>query len=309
MKKFLVITSGLVIAFLAMVIAYDWMNLQLVRQSSGNVAYKMERLFGKLAEDEVPVLGSSRAQANFVPSVLGPWYFNYGIDGSGTRETLFLLRVLLRKKQRGLVVVNLDPWGFSNFGDAPTANFHGSYRLAALSAEVRRALPEGLVARLDWVPGVRFQGQLRNNLTQMINARRAMTKVVDRGAVLLKNARTDAEWKVIDAKIRPMGFGLPSQDCAEVLDCVRSMLKAKGGVLKVVFVIGPCSPSWKQMFRGGDDLKKWADAFRSSETPVLDMFTDSNYGSDLFVDPTHLNVKGATRFSKDLKDRLEQMGL
>ena len=48
------------------------------------------------------------------------------------------------------------------------------------------------------------------------------------------------------------------------------------------------------MFRGGDDLKKWADAFRSSETPVLDMFTDSNYGSDLFVDPTHLNVKGAT---------------
>ena len=63
------------------------------------------------------------------------------------------------------------------------------------------------------------------------------------------------------------------------------------------------------MFRGGDDLKKWADAFRSSETPMLDMFTDSNYGSDLFVDSTHLNVKGATRFSKDLKDRLEQMGL
>ena len=81
-----------------------------------------------------------------------------------------------------------------------------------------------------------------------------------------------------------------------------------GKRLRVVFVIGPCSPSWCKLFTGGDVLRKWVKEFNvrmaDSHLMVLDLFSDSDFERHDFTDPTHLNRDGAIRFSRELKRRL-----
>lgn len=304
MKKFLGIVICLVVVFLVMTWMYDRLNLELVRASTGNVFYKMERLFGEVDQDEVPILGSSRAQANFVPTVLGTTCFNYGIDGSGIPETLFHLRYLVERKTTGLILVNLDPWGFRDFSDSPTKKFQGKYKLAARRKEVRNILPQGILKAGEWIPGVRFQGMLRSNLTQLLNARKAVTKIVDRGAVLLKNSRTESEWGYIDQQIERCSFVLPSSSCQSCLDEIKRIVETRDGNLKVVFVVGPCSDSFHKKYQGAHALETWLRSFRTPHVDVIDMFSASKYSVSEFADPTHLNQLGAQRFSRELKELL-----
>lgn len=305
MKKFLLFSFGLLAVFLALTFAYDGLNLVLVHSSSGNAAYKMEHFFGELDEAEIPILGSSRAQANFVPSELDSRCFNYGIDGSPIGETLFQLRDLVSRKESGAVLVNVDPWGFTYFDNV---TFRGGYLLAAKSRDVRRRLPAGVVNGLSWLPGVRFQGQLRANLAAAMNTRLSVTKEIDRGAVLLRTSRTDEEWAFIDKTLKPTDFGLPSVACQAMLDEIARIVKMREGRLRVIFVIGPCPPSWCKLFTGGDTLCKWVKDFNvrmaDSHFSVIDLFSDSDFETEDFADPTHLNRDGAVRFSRELKRRL-----
>lgn len=312
MKRFLVIAAGLAVAFLALTAVYDRLNLWLIRTSSGNDAYKMERFFGPLAANETPVLGSSRAQGHFVPTVLGTNVFNYGINGSGLGETLFLLKDLVTRKRDGLVLVNVDPWSFSAFNESPTS-FRGNYTLAASARDVRRRLPSGVVSDSDWLPGVRFQGCLRANFAVLMNAKMSVTKRIDRGAVLLTTSRTKEEWAYLDRTLRPVAFVPPSPACRTKIEEIVRLVAAYRGSLRVVFVIGPCSPSWRRQFTNPDDLRAWvrsfADEMAGQPISVIDLFSDTDFATEEFADATHLNCDGAVRFSSELKRRLDQMGV
>ena len=89
MKKFLLVVLGVVAWVVLWVAVYDMVNVWLVRHAPGHSAYKLERLLAKTEMHETPILGSSRAETCFAPSVLGTNVFNYGISGSCIRETLF----------------------------------------------------------------------------------------------------------------------------------------------------------------------------------------------------------------------------
>jgi len=311
MKRFLAIVSGLVVAFLALTAAYDRLNLWLIRASSGNDTYKMERFFSKAVEDEIPVLGSSRALAHFVPATLGTNVFNYGINGSGVGETLFLLKDLVKRKPFGLILVNVDPWGFGAFDDAK-AVFHGTYTLAASSRDVRRRLPPGIVSTSDWLPGVRFQGCLHANLSNLMNARMSVTKRIDRGAVLPMVSWTEEEWAYLDKTLGPTRFVPPSPACRAALDEIVRLVAAHGGRLRVAFVIGPISPPWRRKLANADELRTWAlsfaDEMSGQPISVIDLFSDTDFATEEFADATHLNYDGAVRFSSELKRILNEMG-
>lgn len=312
MKKFLAIVLGLAVAFLALTVVYDQLNLRLIHASSGNDAYKMERFFSASVEEETPVLGSSRALGQYVPSTLGANVFDYGINGSGIGETLFLLKDLVKRKQAGLIIVNVDPWGFGAFDEVPIA-FRGNYTLAASSRDVRKRLPPGVVSTSGWLPGVRFQGRLRTNLADLVNARKTVTKRVDRGAVLLMTSRTKEEWAYLDKTLGTTRFEVPSPACRAEIDEILRLVATHKGRLHIAFVIGPCSPSWRRKFANAEDLRTWAQTFaeemKGKPISVVDLFSDTDFATEEFADATHLNVAGAMRFSAMLKQRLEQIEL
>ena len=307
MKKFLLIMFGIVVWVVAWVAVYDAANVWLVRHAPGNSAYKLERLLSSRnlgGGRETPVLGSSRAEACYVPSVLGTNVFNYGISGSCVRETLFLLRMALERKNEGTIIVNLDPWGFAYYGTEKRSGFAGQYGLAAVQSAVRRQLPPGLVSLSSWLPGIRFQGRLRANLTAWINTRKSVMKKIDQGATLIKRSRTEGEWKVIDAEIKPETFGQPNAEARVELDLIDKILKRRPAV-RIFWVVAPASPSWNRLYTGEHELKRFLDSLHG-QNRVINLWAGSDFGTSDFADPTHLNLQGAVKFSRLLKERMEK---
>ena len=305
MKKFLLIMLGIAAWVVAWVAIYDQVNVWLIRHAPGNSAYKLERLLTKTEITETPILGSSRAETCYAPSVLGTNVFNYGISGSCIRETLFHLRMVLERKKSGDIIVNFDPWGFAYYGTEKKSGFAGQYGLAALESPVRKELPEGLASLSDWLPGIRFQGCLRANLTAWLNARKAVTKKVDHGAALAMRSRTEQEWKVIDATLKPESFGGPNDEAREELEVIERLLKERPNV-RVFWVVAPASPSWRRLYTGERDLESFLSGLKGQHH-VINLLMDKDFNTDDFVDPSHLNLQGATKFSQLLKKRIESL--
>ena len=304
MKRFLLIMIGIVVWVGVWVAIYDQVNVWLVRHAPGNSAYKLERLLAKAEISETPILGSSRAETCYAPSVLGTNVFNYGISGSCIRETLFHLRMVLARKKSGDIVVNLDPWGFAYYGTEKKSGFAGSYGLAALESTVRKELPAGLVSLSNWLPGIRFQGRLRANLTAWLNARKAVTKKVDHGAALAMRSRTEQEWKVIDATLKPESFVGPNAEARAELEMIERLLKERSDV-RVFWVVSPASPSWKRLYTGEGEIEQFLKSLHGQNYAV-NFLTDGDFSVSDFVDPTHLNLQGATKFSRMLKQYIDK---
>ena len=241
----------------------------------------MERLWNDAFPDEVAILGSSRAQSNFMPSKMSSECFDYGADGMGMPEVLFLLKHLAQRKTSAPVIVNLDPWGFGGF-DHPA--FVGDYRLAPQS---------GRTGFVDALPGMRFHGALRKNLVAWLNQRKAVTKVIDGGAVLLKTSRTPAEWGTINAKLTPWGFTRSAVGEKEFEEVVKSLAPRK-----VMVVVGPCASHFMELYPSMDEFNRYLGHLRTIDNvTVVNLFGDADFSDSDFTDPTHLNIGGATKFT------------
>ena len=286
MKHFILYCIALTLCVAVFALANDVVNLWLVRSSSGNPAYKMERLWHGYERGEIPVLGSSRAQGNFVPSEISPKCFDYGCDGMGMPEVVFLLKEIAKRHTEVPVIVNLDPWGFGGF-DKP--HFVGDYRLVPES---------GRVGLAESLPGLRFHGALRKSLTVWLNEQKAVTKVIDNGAVILKNSRTEEEWRVINSKLTPWVFAR-SDKGEEAFESVLASFAPR----KVIVVVGPCCQRFMELYPSYVEFDKYLDHLRTIDNVfVVNMFGSPCFTDADFTDPTHLNIVGARKFTQMFMD-------
>ena len=146
MKMSFAFLFAVLAATVILLLANERLNRYLIFSSSNSNPYKMYRLFVDAPGDEIPILGSSRAEAGFAPKELSEKSFNYGLSGSSMRETAFHLKAVTARPSNGLVIVNLDPWGLGN-GD-----FLGRYRFAA-DVELVKEEPKVKLSLIDRIPG------------------------------------------------------------------------------------------------------------------------------------------------------------
>lgn len=303
MKKLLHIILGLTIWSLVLAWVYDQANLWLMLRSPSNNAGKIHRLLVESPAGNIPLFGSSRACGNFAPSLIDDRVYNYGVNGMSIAESLFLINRYLERHNEGIILINLDPWGFVNENHV---KFIGDYRLAGIRSEVREALPNGKLKWQDWMPLVRFQGSLRSSLTAYINSLHPTTKRIDKGSELLLNSRTKEEWEVINKGVRAQPFA-KADNCSELL---KEMYSKRGNVT-IVWIVSPISPYWYSLYTGNDDLQM----FLKEESAKENVYTFNYVGrtedfpTELFVDPTHMNVHGAEKFSRMLRDDLIKIGI
>ena len=292
MKKFLAYFALVATALAALLAANEALNRYFVFSASNANAYKMYRLFIAPEDGEIPILGSSRAEAGFAPLEISPKAFDYGISGSPFSETLLHLRAVLERKKPTLVIVNLDPWGMTK------GTFQGLYRYAAPSALVKAEAAIKLEL-IEKIPGLRCQGETRTNFAEWLNNRLAVTKTMERGAILQKISRTPAEWEYLIGQINAKWCG-----CDEEIKQHLADLLAANTSYDVVFVVSPISKPWRDSFDGAEHLhalETWLESF-----PRVHVFDYSNLfdGLDMFMDSTHLNETGARIFSRDLARRM-----
>ena len=287
MKKFLIYFAGVALATVVLALLCDIANMYLVHHSSGNPISKMERLWQSTNDEEIPIIGASRALGNFYPSELSSQCFNYGVNGMHLNEVLFNLRAFKGRNYKGPIILNFDPWSVLSNNNK---NWVGDYRLAPKS---------GRSDIVDAIPGIRFYGMFRKNFTDYLNSKKAVTKIIDKGAVLLKQSRSKKEWEIINSKLTSWHF--------EYANWVEKFEQSIYALVprKVIVVVCPCSSRKTELFTGKNNL----EAFLMRITKLSNIRVINYYGSDKFsdgdfTDPTHFNVEGARKFSQMLKKEL-----
>lgn len=287
MRRFLLTIFGLFVFTVSVVLVLDLVNVALITDSTVSPAYKMWRLFEAYPRDEIAVLGSSRA-AHYVPARLSPNVFNYTLDGSGQGETLFLLEAVLKRPGNGPVIVNLDPWGFVG---SPKPDLVGDYRLVLGDPRVRALLPAEKRRLKARIPGIRFHGALRTSLTAWLNGKLSVTQHIDNGAKLALFSRTPKEWAFINATIKPADFAFSEAWRARLTDLIAVSRRP------VVWVVAPCAPRWMALYGGRERLNAFLRWIATQPNQYAIDLLDLPYGESVFVDPTHLNLEGAERFT------------
>lgn len=285
MKKYLLYALGLIAVACVALLGFDALCVALVKQSQGTTMYKMYRLFVDHPADEIPIFGSSRAASNYVPSMISPKAFCYGIDGSGMNETLFLLENYLHENPKGgPIIVNLDPWGFPKSHEG---GFVSDYTLSPIAPEPQCS-----------VPGIRMIGKLRGVIASWLNQRTANTKRIDSGAILQLVNRTPQEWDFIESKIDDWGFNIDDEWRNRVMDL------SKLSDRTIVWVVGPCLQRWREKFSGREPLVQWLATLRTiPRFAVVDLY-DMECTRSISLDDKHLNAKGAETFSRRLVNEL-----
>ena len=299
MKKFLRFSLLVLATTVAMMLANDTLNRYLIFSSSNSNSYKMQRLFANKGKGEIPILGSSRAETGFAPKEISGKAFNYGLSGSSARETVFHLKVVLSRPDKGLVIVNLDPWGLGN------GNFRGDYRFVANNPLVKSE-PKIRVPLFDRLPCIRFQGKTRSNLAQCMNNRLAVTKIMENGATLQRLSRNKTEWDYIISKCEPHGC-----TCDEETKSILADILSRNTRHEIVFVVSPIAKPWLERFTGVKMLTEIEEWLRGFPHVHVIGFAETAHSYELsdFMDLTHLNESGARYFSRKLKVRLVSLRL
>ena len=290
MGRFLKYIGAIFFCTVLLALANDWLCRWFISQSTGNPIYKMERLWQSDDKNEIAIVGSSRAQSNYVPSLIATNCFNYGCDGLFYAETLFHLTALKARGGDAPIIINYDPWWTTI---SKSYRFIGDYRLAPGSGRVKGA---------DVIPGVRLYGCLRKSVTDWLNARGSMTKVIDNGAVLLKNSRNSSEWEVINGMLKSYSFKRDEESCAIFKETLNGFAPRK-----VYVVVAPCARGFMELFEGRDEFECFMRELNDiPNVSVINMFGDERFEDADFVDTTHLNVNGAYKFTSFLTDAIER---
>lgn len=299
MRRFVLTLCALVSIFATLSLVYDRAVLWFMRNSPSCVAAKIERAVQGGAGERIAIFGSSRALSNYKPSSFGVEAFNYGVNGMSLNEALRLVNVyLINNQSESIVLINLDPWGF--LPDDPK-ELVGDYRLVSNRARTCELLHISHATAIDMMPGIRFQGMLREAMSTYLNTLKGISRVVDHGAELLPASRSRAEWEAINAKIVPHVFS-----CTKNNEQLLDLLYASQGRHKIVWVVSPISSNHHMLHRNPDAIKLFLTQ-QTSRPGVysVDLFDRvSSYPDSYFADQTHLNLSGAEKFSCELCSEL-----
>lgn len=290
MKRFFLFLALLAVPLIAILAVNDAICLWLVRNSPGMSAAKVERFYNGCKDDEVIILGSSLARRGLIPSEIAPKCYNYGEDGSFFYEKSRFFSAALKMPNIKTIIYVVDPWGMT----PNTIRENVCEYVLAPSSDV-----------LTWyesLPWLRFFASFRNKFKTYNERKRISDEEYPQGAAIRSLTRTAEEWNIINAKVRETRDNFLLEDGGDKF--IRSCLSGKGNA-KIVFVIPPASPIWREVYDDHDKLTAYVSSLTDNKTICcFDFFLDKDFGEDDFFDKNHLNKQGALKFSSKLREAI-----
>lgn len=272
-------------------------NIILGSESSGS--YKVNRILCGKDENETPILGASTAQGGFIPGILGPEYFNYGIDGIKEDVILFFLEQECKKvKKNPNIIVVLSLEGFTHgLGEV------NSYIPNSNDPGVRKLLGDRYRFYYK-IPFIKYYGQYEWYVKDYLNERMMLTKYKDHGASIDKDVLTKEKFDelVEERKSWVNGFRRDSSLEKQFTDLI-----AKNPNRHFIVVIPPTHPSYFYRYKNYDEVLQFL--VRLSQFSNLSALNYSHhfYPDDCYLNTSHLNYKGAVLFNGMLKDTLQKI--
>ena len=200
-------------------------------------AAKVHRMFDEVHPGEIPILGSSRADGSFVPDLIHPDAYNYGIQQAGYTVTRMMLETELRKQSTTPIIINFE-YTFFHEQVADIANFIPSLG----HPEVRPCMGD----RQRWfhrIPLLRYFGHMDDYFRSFL-ADRSTRNVRSRGAFFLTAPFSREAFERTVSQRRSTRFGWngewPARDAwVELLGSTER---------PIAVVVAPYHPAWMESF-------------------------------------------------------------
>lgn len=276
---------------------------RLLLRSESAEAGRIGRLIEGADNQEIPIFGASKAMADYIPSVLGERFYNYGFYSASPDVTSYLVGFEVRKRSDSPIIVDLHQGAFSDIGDVrnylPFARLHETKELLERANKWR------------WyykVPGLRYFGSYDWYVRGVALNHSEATKVFDRGYARELNAvpwdRATFDGNVRQRLAEPFSFGIDPRQEQVFLRSIRQAPQRT-----FVIVLSPLHESFLAHATGEEAFRyKLQEMAQEPNVRILD-FTRTAYPDRYFRDTGHLNYTGALAFSGELREQLKALGI
>lgn len=261
-----------------------WRLLILPARSAG--AYKVHRMFTEEDPQEVPILGSSRAAGSYVPELIDPHVYNYGIEKTEHELVEVMLERELQKSRRTPILIN---WDLEMYRHSIGNVAHFVPNLA--HPEVRRYMRE----ELRWYhrfAGVRYFG-LYDEYLRAALGERSEGNARSRGGVFDRTPFDAGRFERLVRRREQAEAGWTDPAGRDSTLMALLMRTDRPIVIVVAPYHAACFRNYKGLAEATRYLKR-LDAL--PQVTVLDHGRDP-LPDDHFLNTTHVNERGARAFS------------
>jgi hypothetical protein len=274
----------------------DWYGASIVR-----------RAFENDDPREIPVYGSSLAQRSYMPEILGERFYNYGRRGSNFQKIYPLLENEFQKKRSGPVIIDFY-FNFLNYQEEYTLNMRDFIPVA------REPLAEEILRDFDMyspafkIPGFRYCGFFADYWIRRQNDwQEEELNYLDKGGAFYKPLTPNEEFEEY-VRSRSSTY-VPFTVSPQLEERFLAILKSRPD-RKVIMVISPNHASSYGTITHLEDMEAYLQQL-GQQFPNVSwlVFDGREYPDDHFKDSFHMNIRGARRFSTELKERLSQLPL
>lgn len=298
-RKFLI---SLLIPWLAIALVTGFVSTWLFERyvvlgSEISGAYKVNRILKAEDGEEIPILGSSRAEGGYIPAILGDHFFNYGISGTQDNVSLFFLEQLCAKKSKQPILLNIDLDGL-NEGTGDLKNFI----VNANEPEIQKLLGKNFQFRYR-LPIVKYYGAFEVYFKYFLNSSINLTKFTNKGASIEKNALPKVQFDQIVAERKKLTNTFKNDPVLE--DKLFKIIR-KNRHRTIIVLSAPYHVSVIHAFTNFPAVQSFFKRLsKEVNVKVIDC-SRMNYPDSYFFDTVHLNFQGAKAFSGAVRDSLQK---
>lgn len=272
-------------------------NFLLINRAEALPMNKLHIFYEKDPPWNYVILGSSKAESNFEPSIISETgdCFNFGLPGTGNKIWYYMLMDELENQKANKVIVNVDlsksailngnDFNFNYYSKIPK----NSNLYSALSPETKEK-----ILRFPFY----FFGNLKSLISESLKDYISLTTVNKQGFRGNLNKLNEDEFR------RILQDTLNFETQFEESTWIKTFNQIEKSNDTIYFVLSPLYQSnWNSIdyeyFR--KKMKHYAEAY--DQIFFLD-FTKAITDKNLFYDAHHLNYAGAAFFSAQVKDSI-----
>jgi hypothetical protein len=278
--------------------AFDWVLMnQVVLKSPNSGSYKIYRMTHENDPNEIPILGSSRASGSYMPDLIDTNCYNYGIEKSQCDLILFYLKEEKRKKRSTPVIINFD-YEMWNGGAENGAYFVPSLDISRVRSYYESRYENDYTLR---VPTLRFYGAMQEHIKAFL-AERSGKNHLNKGGFILKDSPSKGAFQALVAKrlatTRAFEIDRGKMDRFEAL--IRSMKHRH-----FYLVVSPYHSSYFEAITNISDGLDYLNKINQFPNVTVLNFGDLDFPDDHYQNTTHINYKGAVKFSELLGQEMK----
>ena len=285
--------------FLLLSLAVDpILTSHLILKVQNEGPYKVHRLLNETSATESPIFGNSRGLNGFSIDSIGINGFNYSINGAQFEAVIFLLEQELAKDKQSDIFVCFD-FEFFKEGIGDPYNYVPSTDNEAVVAFLKQSGAYNPVYR---VPLIRYYGAFERFVNHYIGYTYGGSSncAYIKGSSLCDLAVSDQQRKLAERVSLTFGYD-------REMDRIFTRLITEGNPhrRRIWLIVPPYLPVIYRDQKEIDALLTYLKQL--SKTPHIGYFFGDGrtYPESCFRDVTHLNQKGAIRFSQEIRTFLQ----